>query len=141
MYNCFTFLCRPQFSILIFGQYHKVPVYIVHYLGTHCDPESMVGGAPTVFEQSHKSLFPTTYSVCTITQPTRMASFISSNNVLLITGRRAKVTDFGMVKLYNMNTVHAASETHHIVAINNQVCKIIIVHTLHYSNHYVIIPN
>ena len=56
MYNCFTFLCRPQLTILIFGQYHKVPVYIIHYLGTHCDPESMVGGAPTVFEQSHKSL-------------------------------------------------------------------------------------
>ena len=28
---------------------------------------------------------------------------LSSNNVLLITGSRAKVTDFGMVKLYDMN--------------------------------------
>ena len=56
-----------------------------------------------------------------------MASFISSNNVLLITGGRAKVTDFGMVKLDNMDTVHAPSVTHHTVAINTQACKITIV--------------
>ena len=38
---------------------------------------------------------------------------ISSNNVLLIAGSRAKVTDFGMVKLYNVNhsTAHLTSLT------------------------------
>ena len=28
---------------------------------------------------------------------------LSSNNILLIAGSRAKVTDFGMVKLFNLN--------------------------------------
>ena len=38
---------------------------------------------------------------------------LSSNNVLLIGGSRAKVTDFGMVKLYNVNhsTAHLTSLT------------------------------
>ena len=38
---------------------------------------------------------------------------LSSNNVLLIAGSRAKVTDFGMVKLYdvNRNTAHVTSLT------------------------------
>ena len=38
---------------------------------------------------------------------------LSSNNVLLIAGSRAKVTDFGMVKLYNVNhsTTHLTSLT------------------------------
>ena len=38
---------------------------------------------------------------------------LSSNNVLLIAGSRAKVTDFGMVKLYDVNhsTVHFTTQT------------------------------
>jgi len=57
--------------------------------------------------------------------------------VLLIAGSRAKVSDFGVVKLHDVNTIHAVTVTHHVVAMNNQVIS----QYLRYGKYCVIMPN
>ena len=96
--------------------------HIVQYLGTYHDPElrlpvllmELMDESLTRFlERSHLPLpYHTEVNLC---HDIAMAlSYLhsngivhrdlSSNNVLLIAGSRAKVTDFGMVKLYDVNT-------------------------------------
>ena len=95
--------------------------HIVHYLGTYQDPESrlpvllmelMDESLSRFLEQPHEPLpYHTEVNLChdiALTLSYLHSNGIihrdlSSNNVLLIAGSRAKVTNFGMVKLYNVN--------------------------------------
>ena len=95
--------------------------HIVQYLGTYHDPESrlpvllmeLMDESLTQFlERSYKPL-PYHIEVNLCHDIALALSYLhsngivhrdlSSNNVLLIAGSRAKVTDFGMVKLYDVN--------------------------------------
>ena len=95
--------------------------HIVQYLGTYHDPESrlpvllmeLMDESLTQFlERSYKPL-PYHIEVNLCHDIVLALSYLhsngivhrdlSSNNVLLIAGSRAKVTDFGMVKLYDVN--------------------------------------
>ena len=95
--------------------------HIVQYLGTYCDPESrlpvllmeLMDESLTQFlERSHEPLpYHTEVNLChdIVMALSYLHSIgivhqnLSSNNVLLIAGNRAKVTDFGMVKPYDVN--------------------------------------
>ena len=95
--------------------------HIVQYLGTYHDPESklpvllmeLMDESLTQFlERSHEPLpYHTEVNLChdIVLALSYLHSNgiihrdLSSNNVLLIAGSRAKVTDFGMVKLYDVN--------------------------------------
>ena len=95
--------------------------HIVQYLGTYHDPESrlpvllmelMDESLTRFLERSHEPL-PYHIEVNLCHDIVLALSYLhsngivhrdlSSNNVLLIAGSRAKVTDFGMVKLYDVN--------------------------------------
>ena len=102
---------------------------IVQYLGVYCDPETnipvllmeLVDESPTHFLQSSQN--PVLYHIqVNILHDTVLALVfqhsngithrdMSSNNVLLIAGSRAKVTDFGMSRLTNAAASHLASMT------------------------------
>ena len=95
--------------------------HIVQYLGTYHDPESrlpvllmelMDESLTRFLEQSHEPLpYHTEVNLChdIVLALSYLHSNgiihrdLSSNNVLLIAGSRAKVSDFGMVKLYDVN--------------------------------------
>ena len=95
--------------------------HIVQYLGMYRDPESrlpvllmeLMDESLTQFlERSHKPLpYYTEVNLCHdialglsyLHSNGIVHKDLSSNNVLLIAGSRAKVTDFGMAKLYNVN--------------------------------------
>ena len=95
--------------------------HIVQYLGTYHDPESrlpvllmelMDESLTRFLERSREPLpYHTEVNFChDIALALSYLHFngivhrdLSSNNVLLIAGSRAKVTDFGMVKLYDVN--------------------------------------
>ena len=95
--------------------------HIVQYLGTHYDPESklpvllmeLMDESLTQFlERSHKLLpYHTEVNLCHdialalsyLHSNGIVHRDLSSNNVLLIAGSRAKVADFGMVKLSTAN--------------------------------------
>ena len=95
--------------------------HIVQYLGTYHDPESrlpvllmelMDESLTRFLERSNEPLpYHTEVNVChdIVLALSYLHSNgivhrdLSSNNVLLIAGNRAKVTDFGMVKLYDVN--------------------------------------
>ena len=95
--------------------------HIVQYLGTYHDPESrlpvllmelMDESLTRFLKQSHEPLpYHTEVNLChdIVLALSYLHSNgivhrdLSSNNVLLIAGSRAKVTDFGMAKLYDMN--------------------------------------
>ena len=95
--------------------------HIVQYLGTYHDPESrlpvllmelMDESLTRFLERSQEPLpYHTEVNLChdIVLALSYLHSNgivhrdLSSNNVLLIAGSRAKVTDFGMVKLYNVN--------------------------------------
>ena len=95
--------------------------HIVQYLGTYHDPESrlpvllmelMDESLTRFLERSNEPLpYHTEVNVChdIVLALSYLHSNgivhrdLSSNNVLLIAGSRAKVTDFGMVKLYDVN--------------------------------------
>ena len=95
--------------------------HIVQYLGTHHDPESrlpvllmelMDESLTRFLERSHEPLpYHTEVNFCHdialalsyLHSNGTVHRDLSSNNVLLIAGSRAKVTDFGMVKLYDVN--------------------------------------
>ena len=95
--------------------------HIVQYLGTYHDPESrlpvllleLMDESLTRFLERSREPIPY-YTEVNLCHDIALAlSYLhsngivhrdlSSNNVLLIAGRRAKVTDFGMVKLYDVN--------------------------------------
>ena len=105
--------------------------HIVQYLGTYHDPESrlpvllmelMDESLTRFLEQSNEPLsYHTEVNVChdIVLALSYLHSNgiihrdLSSNNVLLIAGSRAKVTDFGMAKLYDVNrsTAHVTPLT------------------------------
>ena len=96
--------------------------HIVQYLGTYRDPESklpvllmelMDESLTRFLERSHLPLpYHTEVNLCHdialalsyLHSNNIIHRNLSSNNVLLIAGSRAKVTDFGMAKLYDDNT-------------------------------------
>ena len=95
--------------------------HIVQYLGTYHDPESklpvllmeLMDESLTRFLERSQEPLPYHTEVNLCHDITLALSYLhsngivhrdlSSNNVLLIAGSRAKVTDFGMVKLYDVN--------------------------------------
>ena len=105
--------------------------HIVQYLGTYHDPESrlpvllmeLMDESLTRFLERSREPIPYHTEVNLCHNIALALSYLhsngiihrdlSSNNVLLIAGSRAKVTDFGMVKLYDVNrsTAHLTSLT------------------------------
>ena len=95
--------------------------HIVQYLGTYHDPESrlpvllmeLMDESLTQFLERSREPLPYHTEVNLCHDIALALSYLhsngivhrdlSSNNVLLIAGSRAKVTDFGMVKLYDVN--------------------------------------
>ena len=105
--------------------------HIVQYLGTYHDPElrlpvllmELMDESLTRFLERSREPIPYHTEVNLCHDIALALSYLhsngiihrdlSSNNVLLIAGSRAKVTDFGMVKLYDVNrsTAHLTSLT------------------------------
>ena len=102
---------------------------IVQYLGTYHDPETntpvllmeLMDESLTHFLESLSGDTPFHIQVNLSQDIAQALAFLhangiihrdlSSNNVLLIAGTRAKVSDFGMLKITSMNTTHLATMT------------------------------